>query len=110
MKKRSVYKKSVLVRIGSFVLPAVLTLAVALMVFYGLNETEESSRTEGLRLLEESLRRATVKCYAVEGSYPESLSYIVENYGVRIDRTKYFVDYQIFASNILPSITVVELK
>jgi len=108
--KRSIYKKNVWIRICKGILPALLTLAVALMIFYGLDETEKSSRSEGLRLLEESLRHAIVKCYAVEGSYPDSISYIEKNYGVRIDRTKYFVDYQIFASNILPSVTVVELK
>ncbi len=31
---------------------------------------------------------AVVSCYAVEGSYPESLNTLQEHYGVRIDESK----------------------
>jgi len=108
--KKSIYKKTILAKIWGGLSPVILTLAVALMIFFGLSETEKSSRAEGLRILEESIRRATVKCYAVEGSYPSSIAYIENKYGIHIDRSKYIVDYKIFADNIMPSIMVIELK
>ena len=103
------HKKKILAKIFAGVSPMLLTAAVAAMVFYGLGETEKSSRAEGRRILEDSVRRAVVKCYAVEGRYPESLAYIGKNYGIIIDRSRYLVDYDIFASNIMPSIRVIEL-
>lgn len=89
--------------------PLVFTLAVMGMVVFGLWQTEESSRAEGLRILEDSIRRAVVICYAVEGRYPDSIGYIEQNYGIHIDWQKYHVHYSIFASNLFPDITVIEL-
>ena len=110
MKKKEVFKKNTLSVLRSVLVPILFSLAVMSMIVYGLDQTEESSRAEGLRVLEEGLLRAAIKCYAVEGSYPESIAYMEKNYGLHVDRTKYAVYYDIFASNILPDITVVELK
>ncbi len=91
-------------------LSAVLfTLAVAVAVIAGLRRAEGYSRAEGLRLLRESLQNAVVQCYVAEGSYPPSLLYIEEHYGVRVDRASYAVHYEVFAPNMMPNITVLEL-
>jgi len=108
-KKRNIYKKSAWDFLRSAILPVAFTVAIMVMVVFGLRQTEESSRAEGQRILEDSLRRAVVMCYAIEGRYPESVEYIEEQFGVFIDRTRYAVHYRIFASNILPEITVVPL-
>ena len=107
--RRSIYRKSAWDVLRSAIVPILFTLMVMGIIIYGLSQTESSSRSEGLRILEDSVRRAVITCYAVEGRYPESLAYIEEHYGIHIDRTKYAVHYDIFASNILPDITVVEL-
>jgi uncharacterized protein (DUF4213/DUF364 family) len=107
--KRDVFKKSAFDSIREGLKPVAFTLAVIVAVVAGLRETEVSSRAEGLRLLEESVMRAAVQCYAMEGNYPDGIKYIEDNYGVYIDRTRYAVHYEIFASNILPDITVLEL-
>ena len=109
MKIKNIYKKSALDFLRSAILPIVFTVIVGAMVVYGLNQTAASSKSEGLRILEDSVRRAVVKCYAVEGSYPENVAYLEDHYGIHIDRTKYVVHYEIFASNIMPDITVIEL-
>lgn len=106
--KNNIFKKSPLSAIGEALAPNLLTFTILAVIISGLNKTEVSSRAEGLRILEEGLRRAVITCYAVEGSYPESLSYIEAHYGVHIDSTKYSVHYDIFASNIFPIITVIE--
>jgi len=108
-KQRSIYKKSAFDFLRSAVLPIVFTAAIMIMVVSGLRQTEAASNAEGLRILEESLRRAVVMCYAIEGRYPESIEYIEVNFGIHIDRTRYAVHYRVFASNILPEITVVPL-
>ena len=107
--KRSIYKKSTWDLLRNAVFPILFSVAIICMIIFGLQQTEQSSRTEGLRILEDSIRRAVIVCYAVEGRYPDSLEHIENNYGIYIDRSKYTVYYSIFASNLLPEITVVEL-
>lgn len=85
-------------------------LAVALLFLFALTRVSSGHREEGRRQLEESLRRAAVACYAAEGVYPPGVSYLEEHYGVQIDRTRYAVFYEIFAENLMPEITVVELQ
>ena len=69
----------------------------------------ELGRTrEGRRQLEDTLRRASVTCYATEGIYPPTLTYLEEHYGVQIDTKYYTVYYNAFAENLMPDITVLE--
>jgi hypothetical protein len=59
-------------------------------------------------VVEESIQKAAISCYALEGRYPQSFEYLTKNYGISIDTDKYAVFYSVFASNIMPDITVVE--
>ena len=61
-----------------------------------------------MRQLEQALRRGCVACYAAEGSYPADLDYLKEHYGIQVDETQYVVYYDLFASNLMPEITVLE--
>ena len=61
---------------------------------------------EGLELAEQSIRRAAVQCYALEGFFPAGVDYLEEYYGVSVDEGRYFVDYRYIASNLMPDITV----
>ena len=53
--------------------------------------------------------RASVQCYAIEGRYPPSVEYLEENYAVQINRKKYNVFYDGFASNVMPEITIIPI-
>ena len=49
-----------------------------------------------------------MQCYAIEGFYPQSLSYLEDKYGLYLDRENYIIDYRFTGSNIMPDITVFE--
>lgn len=99
-------KKAVIPRAA---LVTVLLFAVLLLcVLSGVRQAAEAQKTEAKRILEDSLYRAAVSCYAIEGRYPDTLEYLTDQYGVYIDETKYAVFYDIFASNLMPDITVLE--
>jgi hypothetical protein len=83
-----------------------LFIAIAALILTGLSSTEKAGDAEQAKLLRDSISRAVVSCYALEGGYPESLQYLVENYNVRIDESKFIVHYTIFASNIMPDIDI----
>lgn len=108
MKKGGIFKKSAFSLVKSAAAASFFTVAASAMMLYGLKQAESSSVAEGRRILEDGVRRAVVTCYAIEGRYPEDLSYIEEHYGVSIDGEKYTVFYEIEASNVFPKITVVE--
>lgn len=91
------------------VLP-VVAVAALLCFFTALSNLNRGQGEEGRRQLEDSLRRSAVACYAAEGIYPPDLAYLEDHYGIQIDRTRYAVFYEIFAENLMPSITVVELE
>lgn len=81
----------------------------ALLCFGGaVTRLETGRRTEGRQQLEEVLRRTAVACYASEGAYPPSVEYMTEHYGLQYDEESYVVHYEIFASNLMPDITVLE--
>lgn len=55
-----------------------------------------------------AIQHAAILCYASEGFYPPSLSYIEEKYGVQIDYESCAVRYEVFATNVMPQVKVVE--
>lgn len=86
---------------------AVFAAVIAAFAF-GTKRIRADADRKGAESLKESIQRATVECYAIEGRYPPSVAYLEENYGIRIDRNRFSVFYEGFASNIIPDITVVE--
>ena len=86
-------------------LPAAIA-AVLLLFLTGLSNLDRDSSEEGRQQLEDALRRAAVACYAAEGIYPPTTAYLEEHYGIRIDRDKYHVFYEVFTENLMPQITV----
>ena len=92
--------------------PTVLGLlvfaAVAAWMVLGVREASEVSDREGLRLAEQAVRQAAVSCYALEGTYPATYEDLKRSSGIAVDEEKYSVFYDIFASNIMPDITVLD--
>lgn len=83
-------------------------LLFAIMVLMGVSRLEAGNREQGRQRLEESLRRTAAACYAAEGFYPPDVDYLEQNWGIRYDRERYAVHYEIFADNLMPQITVLE--
>ena len=106
MRKRSIFRKSAWDVLRGAIFPVLFTIAVMAMILFGLRQTEEANRAEGLRLLEEAVMRVVMHSYAVNGYIPPSLGYIEENYNIFIDKSRYIVHYDVFASNFLPEIKV----
>ena len=85
-----------------------LVLAVLLAFSMALSRLEQGRQEAGKQQLEDALRRTAAACYAAEGFYPPNVAYMVQHYGLQYDADAYRVHYEIFASNLMPEITVVE--
>lgn len=90
------------------ILGLLLFAAVAVWMVRGVREAAQVSDQEGLRMAQEAVERAVVSCYSLEGVYPATYEDLKAKSGLAIDEEKYIVFYDIFASNIRPSVTVVE--
>jgi len=90
------------------VIPFILILLVLMFFLVSLSALRNDRRAEGREQLEEVLRRTAVTCYAAEGFYPPNLDYMRQHYGLLYDGEEYAVYYELFASNIMPIITVLE--
>jgi len=88
------------------VLPVCFFAFVFVVLFVGLGRLDAASSAEELRTAEQTVRQAAVHCYAIEGRYPPDLNYLEQNYGVRVDASRYVVYYQTVGSNIMPQIHV----
>ena len=89
-------------------LGVLLFAAVAVWVMRGVREAARLSDEEGLRMAQEAIDRAVVSCFSLEGVYPATYEDLKAKSGLAIDEDKYIVFYDIFASNIRPSVTVME--
>ena len=88
------------------VLFVLLTVLVVGGFLVALRNLDSGHRKEGKEQLEAAIRRSAVACYAAEGIYPPDIDYLVEHYGIQISEELYTVKYEIFASNLVPDITV----
>ena len=95
----------------SYLGPALLvpaTLAILLLFLSALSDLQDGHSSKGRQQLEDALRRSAAACYAAEGIYPPNLDYLEDHYGIQIDRERYTVIYEVFASNLMPDVTVLE--
>ena len=84
--------------------------AVAVLMFFltALSNMDKGKALEEKLQLENALKKSTVACYAIEGAYPPSLDYLIENYGIQINDARFIVKYEYQASNLMPDITVLD--
>ena len=86
-----------------FLIIAVLIFAV---FFMALSNIDSDKTAEDRVQLENAIKNAAVSCYAIECAYPPTIDYLIENYGVQIDSRRFTVKYELYASNLMPDITV----
>lgn len=89
-----------------------ILLLVGFLYFFmqGIHSVDNTTLQEQTNSLEKAIRRSVVQCYVVEGTYPPSLDYLKEHYGVAYDSSQYYVDYTSIGSNLMPDITIIPLN
>ncbi len=100
-------KKRILDSMNFSVIFFVVIIAIFLM---GISFIASTSSKDQKQILTEAVNKDVIHCYAVEGYYPPSLAYIEEHYGLTYDKSKYLVDYVPIGDNIMPTVTIVEIR
>lgn len=86
-----------------------ITTAMLALVFILSGRLQSQELKEEQESLDKAMRRCITSCYALEGCYPPSLSYMKEHYGLQYDEDIFFVDYRPVASNIRPAYFIIPL-
>lgn len=90
-------------------LTSILILAVIVLFFIlSFNKMESTNFEKSCRILEDSVRKMAVQCYAIEGQYPQDLDYLQENYGLSYNEKRFKVHYELIGANLMPDIFVTE--
>ena len=93
--------------IAALVLAAVLLIAGVLMWVGARTRDNMAEQTGSIR---DTVYARALQCYVIEGAYPESLDYLIENYGLAVNTDDYRIIYIPYAENLPPEIKVIYLK
>ena len=89
---------------------SLLFCGVAAWALNGVREAARLSDAEERRQAERAVRETAISCFVLEGAYPATYEELKTYGGLAVDEEKYVVFYEIFASNLMPEITVVERR
>ncbi len=89
------------------VISVVIFVLIAVFFIQAVEYSGRSSIEKEQESLENAISRDIVQCYALEGMYPPSLSYMEDHYGLTYNKNVFFVDYQPIAANLYPDYTVI---
>jgi uncharacterized protein YpmS len=84
----------------------IVVIALLISIWWVSGSLSASQNEEQLKIAEDAVRRATVQCYSLEGRYPPGLDYLVENYGLTLNKDKYIYHYSSVGTNMMPTIRV----
>lgn len=81
-------------------------IAAFLLVFS--SRLSATAHAQSLEAVRQNVSRCMVQCYAVEGRYPPSISYLESHYGLTVDHDRYLIHYEVFGANLMPHLIVAE--
>ena len=94
----------------NFIVSIVCFIVIVALFIAGTSLVSDKTDNQEIQTLEQAVHRGIVHCYSIEGAYPESLQYLQDNYGLTYDDEKFFVDYQVLGSNIIPDVTIIDRR
>ena len=84
----------------------VIIIAIVFLVYWGIENLGQTNDSKQIEIAHDAIVKASVQCYALESQFPTSLDYLVEHYGVTLDREKYVYHYRAIGANMMPEIKV----
>ncbi len=81
----------------------IAAIAVAVVVFM---TAQSAIREQSAISMRTTILDSAKQCCAVEGSYPQSITYLEDHYGLVVNNTDYVITYECYADNVMPSVVV----
>ena len=89
-------------------LPIAVFVIIVCIFLGSLLTVSDSTVARQKESLENALSRTITYCYIVEGTYPQSLDYIKDSYGLTYNDELFYVDYKPNGANIYPDVTIIQ--
>lgn len=77
------------------------------MRFYTNAITERTNEAQK-EILQSAVENAMRTCYAIEGKYPDSIDYLIENYSLRYNEERFHIYFDAFATNVMPDVRIID--
>lgn len=94
--------------LGTSVILIIVFIVIAAYAFIHLGQFWNKEGSRQPEEIKKAILKASVQCYALEGSYPPDLEYLEKHYGLQLDEDHFFYVYEVFASNVAPDVEVYE--
>lgn len=85
----------------------ILAIIVAGIVFHAALTTTDEDIAAREASIKQTVQERALQCYVIENAYPESLTYLEENYGLTVNKEDYLIVYELYAENQPPQIKVI---
>ena len=92
---------------GSVQFSVIFFVAIFVFFLYMLGNISDDTKARQEESLNSAVHRCIVSCYCVEGTYPPSLDYMIQHYGLTYDKSSFFIDYRSEGSNIYPEVAII---
>lgn len=92
----------------SIIVSVLIFAIVIVIVFVSISNYSMKVDEKKLVDMKNTVLSYAVQCYALEGHYPPDVAYLEQNYGLQLDTDTYVYHYDLFASNILPHVAVLQ--
>lgn len=96
-------------RVIRLLLPAAVPVLLCVVFLAAVSAASGSTLAQEQKNLENALKNGAVQTYALTGSYPESLSVLLESYHITYDAEKFVVEYIPNGPNLFPMISVLPM-
>ncbi|MGN0473426.1 MAG: hypothetical protein ACI4F8_11325 [Lachnospiraceae bacterium] len=93
--------------LGKFRISVIVFAALIIVFLWGISSVSRTTSDKQTESLANALRRSIIHCYCVEGTYPPSLEYLTDHYGLIYDDKQFYIDYVAYGSNIMPDVTII---
>lgn len=103
-------RRSSIKRAFLYIVPCMVFAAMLSWFVIAVTNTAHSTKKGELSALQTTVEKGITMCYAIEGTYPQSVDYLCANYGLIYDKSKYIIHYESFASNVRPTVTILERR
>lgn len=86
------------------VIALIVALALCGLLYFGVQSAIREQSAQSMRA---AIVDAALQCYAIEGAFPSSITYLEDHYGLVVNNKDYLVTYECYADNVAPSVVVV---
>ena len=87
-----------------------LLLGCVLLIVYAtivsFNSAHSYSNAEEIKRIETTIDELLLKCYSIEGRYPETIDYLKEYYGLLVNEDDYGIIYYYEGDNLQPHVEI----